>query len=126
MRLIISKYHPTFLGACKQAIEWSEKMVFEWLENNMCEGDKTKVKKIIDVFANHNVQKSHARHISKKECEEVGLVILNLEDNQALQDAVLTTHHAFMHTFANTHCVKIIENHDGVAYIEQAMRPHQN
>lgn len=120
-QVIIGKYHPTFLGACKQAIEWSEKMVFEWLLNNMCDGDTNRVKKIIGTFANHKVQKTHARHISKNECQEVGLNIVNLEDNQDLQDAVLTTHHAFMHTFSNTHCVKIIENHNGIAYIEQSI-----
>ncbi|UOB18761.1 SDH family Clp fold serine proteinase [Abyssalbus ytuae] len=125
-QVIISKYHPTFLGACKQAIEWSEKMVFDWLENNMCKGDKNKVQKIIDTFANHKIQKSHSRHISKKECIDVGLTIINLEDNQDLQDAVLTTHHAFMHTFLNTYCVKIIENHNGVAYIEQAVQPQNS
>lgn len=122
-QVIISKYHPTFLGACKQAIEWSEKMVSEWLKHNMCAGDKTKVQKIIDTFANHSIQKSHARHISKTECKDVGLTITDLEDIQELQDAVLTTHHAFMHTFSNTFCVKIIENHNGVAYIEQAAQP---
>jgi len=121
-QVIISKYHPTFLGACKQAIEWSERMVFEWLKNNMCAGDEAKVKKIIETFADHTIQKSHGRHISKKECENVGLTITNLEDNQDLQDAVLTTHHAFMHTFSNTNCVKIIENHNGVAYIEESVR----
>jgi len=119
-QVIISKYHPTFLGACKQAIEWSERMVFEWLKNNMCAGDENKVKKIIETFSDHTIQKSHGRHISKKECEHVGLIITNLEDNQDLQDAVLTTHHAFMHTFSNTYCVKIIENHEGVAYIEES------
>jgi ClpP class serine protease len=119
---IVSKYHPTFLGACKQAIEWSEKMVFQWLENNMCEGNQQRVEKIIGTFANHTIQKSHARHISKQECKDVGLKVIDLEDNQDLQDAVLTTHHSFMHTFSNTHCVKIIENHDGIAYIEQVVQ----
>lgn len=119
-QVIISKYHPTFLGACKRAIEWSEEMVFEWLKNNMCAGDEEKVRKIINTFADHATQKSHGRHISKKECEDVGLIVTNLEDNQELQDAVLTTHHAFMHTFSNTYCVKIIENHNGVAYIEES------
>lgn len=118
-QVIIGKYHPTFLGACKQAIEWSEKMVSEWLLYNMCDGNKDKVKKIIDIFANHTIQKSHARHISKKECEGVGLKIVDLESNQDFQDAVLTTHHAFMHTFLNTYCVKIIENNYGIAYLEQ-------
>lgn len=122
-QVIISKYHPTFLGACKQAIEWSEKMVFEWLQHNMCNGDTDKVEKIIETFANHTVQKSHARHISKKECEEVGLTITDLEADQYLQDAVLTTHHAFMHTFSNTFCVKIIENQNGIAYVEQSAPP---
>jgi len=122
-QVIISKYHPTFLGACKQAIEWSEKMVEEWLKNNMCLADPTKVAAIIDTFANHTIQKSHARHISKKECEDIGLNITDLESDQSLQDAVLTTHHAFMHTFSNTFCVKIIENQNGVAYVEQSAPP---
>lgn len=119
-QVIISKYHPTFLGACKQAIEWSERMVREWLLKNMCEGDEDRVNRIVERFSNHTEQKSHSRHISKRECEEIGLSIVSLEDNQEFQDAVLTTHHAFMHTFANTYSVKIIENHEGVAYIEQA------
>lgn len=120
---IIGKYHPTLLGACKKAIEWSETMVSQWLENNMCNGDKDKVANIISTFANHTIQKSHSRHISKSECQEIGLVICDLEENQALQDAVLTTHHSFMHTFSITNCVKLIENQNGVAYIEQVIGP---
>ncbi len=120
-QVIIGKYHPTFLGACRQAIEWSEKMVSGWLKENMCKGDKDKVKEILKTFADHKKQKSHARHISKKECENVGLNIISLENNQDLQDAVLTSHHVFMHTFSNTQAVKIIENHMGVAYVEQSV-----
>lgn len=118
-QVIIGKYHPTLLGACQQAIEWSEEMVFKWLKNNMCNGDEKRVKEIVKTFASHTKQKTHARHISKNECKEIGLNITDLEESQELQDAVLTTHHAFMHTFTNTYSVKIIENHDGVAYVEQ-------
>ena len=118
---IIGKYHPTLLGACKQAIEWSEKMVEAWLKENMCSRDKSKVKEILKTFADHRKQKSHARHISRKECTEVGLNIVELENNQNMQEYVLTTHHAFLHTFGNTSAVKIIENHDGIAYIEQSV-----
>ena len=122
-QVIIGKYHPTFLGICKQAIEWSEEMVKQWLENNMCKGEEDRVKRIVETFSNHTEQKSHARHISKRECKKIGLNITELEVNQNFQDAVLTTHHAFMHTFSNTLCIKIIENHDGIAYIEQATQP---
>ncbi len=120
-QVIIGKYHPTFLGACKQAIDWSESMVEDWLTQNMCSQDISKVKPILKMFSDHKKQKSHARHISKKQCEDVGLNITSLEDDQDIQDAVLTTHHAFMHTFSHTQAVKIIENQDGVAYIEQSV-----
>lgn len=120
-QVIIGKYHPTFLGACKQAIDWSENMVSQWLKENMCSDDEDKVADILKMFADHKKQKSHARHISKKECEEVGLNIISLEDHDDLQDAVLTTHHVFMHTFSSTNAVKIIENHNGVAYVEQSV-----
>jgi membrane-bound ClpP family serine protease len=125
-QVIISRYHPTFLGACKQAIEWSRQMVSDWLSANMCESDHNKVQEIMKVFADHKRQKSHARHISRSECEQVGLCVVSLEADQALQDAVLTTHHAFMHTFSVTNAVKLIENHLGIAYIEssQPMPPH--
>lgn len=116
---IIGKYHPTLLLSCRQAIEWSEKMVSEWLLNNMCEGDQALVASIIKIFSDHNTQKTHARHISRKECKDAGLKILDLEDSQDLQDAVLTTHHAYMHTFLNSGAVKLIENNIGATYIEQ-------
>jgi ATP-dependent protease ClpP protease subunit len=118
---IIGKYHPTFLGACRQAIDWSESMVEDWLKQNMCSNDASKVKPILKMFSDHKHQKSHSRHISKKQCEDVGLKIASLEDDQDLQDAVLTTHHAFMHTFSHTAAVKVIENQTGVAYIEQSV-----
>ena len=121
---IIGKYHPTFLGTCKQAIEWSEKMVSNWLNFNMCAGDATRVKKILQTFSDHQKQKSHARHIPKQECVDAGLNIIDLENDQALQDAVLTTHHMYFHTFSHTNSVKIIENHLGIAYVEnQAIQP---
>lgn len=119
-QVIIGKYHPTFLRTCKQAIDWSEQMVSEWLAFNMSEKQPEKIPAIMDLFSNHKKQKTHARHISKKQCEDVGLNIMSLEDDQALQDAVLTTHHAFMHTFSHTPTVKIIENHNGIAYIEKS------
>lgn len=116
---IIGKYHPTLLLSCKQAIEWSEKMVSEWLKYNMCAGDDDLVSSIIKIFADHSTQKTHSRHISRKECKDAGLKIIDLEENQDLQDAVLTTHHAYMHTFLNSGAVKLIENNIGATYIEQ-------
>lgn len=120
-QVIIAKYHPTFLSECKHAINWSKKMAREWLKYNMWAGDSRKVQKVLDMFASHTRQMSHSRHISCSQCAKV-LNVLSLESDQNLQDAVLTTHHAFMHTLGSTSVVKIIENHLGIAYIEAVRR----
>jgi hypothetical protein len=50
----------------------------------------------------------------------MGLVIERMEDNDELQDAVLTVHHTCMQTLSATPTVKIIENHRGVAFVKSA------
>jgi len=116
---IISKYNPTFLIACEQAIDWSKKIAKDALEKNMCVADSGKVDKILKVFSDHSTQKSHSRHISIKECIDAGLNIEVMESDNDLQDIILTTHHAFMHTMSMSNAIKIVENHLGVTYIEQ-------
>lgn len=115
---IISKYHPTFLGACQNSIEWSEKLAYDWLMRNMCAGDNEKTKLILKEFSDHKTNKSHARHISKQRCKELGLSIVDMEVDNDLQDLILTVHHAFMHTFSHSTATKIVENHIGLAYVE--------
>lgn len=117
-QVIISKYHPTFLGACQNSIDWSEKLAFDWLKRNMCNGDEARVKKILKELCDHKANKSHARHISKDKCKEIGVSVIDMEQDNDLQDLILTTHHSFMHTFAHTTATKIVENQFGVAYIE--------
>lgn len=119
-KTIITKYPPTFLARCKYAVDWSEELVKEWLKSNMCNDDLEKAEKILTVFSDHSRQKSHSRHISIQKCKDSGLLIneLESEENEALQDAILTLHHAFMHTFSNSSAVKIVENHTGATYFE--------
>ena len=117
-QVIISKYHPTFLGACQNSIDWSTKLVLDWLVRNMCDGDVEKANRILEVFNDHKSNKSHARHISKEKCKEIGVSVIDMEDDSHLQDLILTVHHAFMHTFSHSTTTKIVENHMGIAYVE--------
>jgi hypothetical protein len=117
-QVIISKYHPTFLGECQNSIDWSEKLAIDWLRRNMCSGDESRMKKILKEFSDHKTNKSHARHISKEKCKEIGVAVLDMEEDNELQDLILTVHHSFMHTFSHSTVTKIVENHLGVAYIE--------
>lgn len=118
---IIAKYSPTLIGECQKAIKWSEEMVKEWLLNGMLCGDSDADKKadnIIKELGDHALTKSHARHFSAAKCDEIGLEIEMLEDDQNLQDTVLAVHYACIHTLSSTPAFKIIENHEGVAYIQ--------
>ena len=120
-REIIGKYHPTFIGDCEKAIEWSETIVTKWLETGMFKGDaqssNIKATKIVSALSSHKGTLSHSRQIPSADCEKFGLKIIRLEEDDKLQDLVLTVHHAFMHTFASTHATKIIENHNGQAMV---------
>jgi membrane-bound ClpP family serine protease len=117
-RIVIEKYHPTFIGECQHAIELSSQMVTKWLVTGMFEGDAKaheKAHHIVTALNNHNDTKTHARHIDVTQAASFGLKIASLEDDPALQDAVLSVHHTYMHTLANTQVIKIIENDMGSA-----------
>ena len=56
----------------------------------------------------------HNRHLSAEKCSSVGLKISMMEDDDVLQDLVLSLHHhAYMITFDSSAAAKIIENHNG-------------
>lgn len=120
---IIAKYSPTLIGECQKAIQWANNMVKEWLLSGMLAGTRDAedvADNIIRELGDHAVNLSHARHISAQRAKDMGLDVVFLEEDDALQDAVLSVHHACMHTLASTPAVKIIENHEGVAWIKMA------
>lgn len=116
---IIHKYQPTLIGECQKAIDLSGQMVRQWLEDGMLKNDpekKEKAKKIAQELGDHSRTLLHVRHLSAEECEQFGLIIERLESDNNLQDAVLSVHHACMHTLSSTGTVKIIENHKGQSF----------
>ena len=123
---IIAKYTPTLIGDCEKAIAWSTAMTKEWLMSGMFASESgasttdTKIDNILKELGDHAVTKSHARHLSMTHCRNMGLVVEELEGNQKLQEAVLSLHHACMLTFSATPAFKIIENHNGIAFIKIA------
>jgi hypothetical protein len=111
------------IGECEKAIQWSNEMTKEWLLTGMLKDDvnkKTKAEAILKELSDHALTKSHARHLSAAKCKSIGLNIENLEDDQKVQEAVLSVHHACIHTLSATVAFKITENHQGVAFIQVA------
>ena len=120
---IINKYTPTLIGECEKAIAWSNEITAELLRTGMFLADEDaegKIERILKELGDHALTKSHARHMSASRCREMGLHIVDLEDDQELQDAVLSAHHACILSLSETPAFKIIENHRGVAFIKIA------
>lgn len=121
---ILRTYAPGLLVQCQAQRELAEHMVAEWLERYMFKGiddGHEKASSIARWFADYNHFKSHGRPVGHDQLKELGLKVSLLEDDQILQDAVLSVHHAFMHTLANTGVTKIIENYLGNAFVKIAM-----
>jgi ClpP class serine protease len=119
---IISQYHPTFLTQCENAIAWSNDFVRQQLETVMFDGQKDakqKAQKIVRKLSDFRGNKTHQRHIHFDECKAMQLDVELIEDDQRLQDLVLTVHHCYMHSLTNTSAFKMIENHAGAAFVKQ-------
>ena len=101
-------------------------MVEDWLRSGMLASEpdaQTIAAKIVTELGDHALNKSHARHISLKRASEMGIKVMPLEDDQALQEAVLSVHHACIQTLSATDACKIIENHKGLGYVDTFSTP---
>lgn len=118
-QVIVSKYHPSLILSCENAVKWSKEVVEKYLKAGMFSGDKNiNVSEIVDRLSDHRQMKAHSRHISLKEIKDIGLKVHPLEEDNKLQDTVLTIHHTYMHTLSSTPAIKIIENHIKVGQIQ--------
>ncbi|MCA3563097.1 MAG: S49 family peptidase [Methylocystis sp.] len=120
---ILSKITPSFLERCEWAVRDSNEFIAETLRQNMFselgrDEQDAKVNSVAGIFAN-NEGRAHNTHIQYQQCLDVGLHVTKLEDDQKLQDLVLTIHHCYMHSLINTAAFKLIENHLGRALVRQ-------
>jgi hypothetical protein len=125
---MLSQYGPDLLIKCEHACKLSKSLVQSWLSQYMFKGDakaKRKATKIAKWLAKHSYFKTHGRHIPREALAKQGLLIDHLEADQTLQDLVLSVFHATNLTFGNTPAVKIIENHEGHAFIKAVNAPVQ-
>ena len=118
----LQQYPAAFLKNAVDAIELTNSLVKSWLADNMLSEEtdpNQKSEKITAILNNHEDTMAHARHFNIDKCREIGLNVKPLEDDQDVQDAVLSFHHIMMITFQNTTAAKIIGS-DKKAYISTA------
>jgi len=117
---ILRAYLPGLLSMCRDGRKVAQRMVRQWLEQYMFRGDSEGARKAEGAakwFANYAYFGSHGRRVSLEDVRRLELRVTALEDDDELQDAVLSVHHCYSLTLGNTLAVKIIENHLGRAYV---------
>jgi hypothetical protein len=105
---------PGFLNLCEQTIRLAKEKVESWLGKYMFKGEEQqKAHDIAEWLGNFEEHRTHGRPIGFDLAFEKGLKVIRLEDDQRLQEWVLSVFHATMVTFQTTSCLKVIENHQG-------------
>ena len=126
---ILRGYAGGLLDFCTQQIKLSQEVVAKWLEQYMlahgdagiAEADRaSRALEIAEYFGSdvsYERFKTHGRPIRIEELSTVqGLRVRALEENDKLQDAVLSLYHTLDISFGGP-AIKIVENHKGARYV---------
>lgn len=117
---ILRSYPPALLKICIDSANLSKSIVADWLEKYMLSDSsnaKEESKRIAEFLGDYDRFKSHSRGIDRSQLRDIGLNIRDLEDDDKLQDLVLSVHHSVSHLIDKTAATKIVENHLGKTWI---------
>ena len=112
----IQQYPPGLLVQCSKVIELAKRLVRGWLAQYMFLGASNadqKATELSEWLGNNSNFLTHGRSIGIDLARQKGLIIDSLEEDQQLQELVLSVFHSTVATFQSTPCVKMIENHAG-------------
>lgn len=122
----LQQYFPGLLELCDDHSRLSKELVEQYLVDYMLASDPnaaTLASAAAQFFADDTRHIAHGRRISRQQLRNLGLVVDYLEEDSDLQDAVLSVHHAYTHTFSSSTAVKIIENHLGRRWVTHGPPP---
>lgn len=119
---IIGQYRPAFLSQCENARDWADDFVSQQLQTIMFKGRsdaRDLATKIVERLTDYAANKMHDRPIHFEECKDIGLEVSLIEEEENdLQDTILSIHHCYMNVFMNGVAIKVIENQIGAAVVK--------
>ena len=110
---ILQSIGPALLQESRNALEYGERMVAQWLQKYMFAGKPTAKDLATKAAAHFNdaaSHKSHGRRIDRDEARSQELDVENLEASQELQEAVLTLYHVATISFEKGPASKIVHS----------------
>lgn len=122
---MLRQYGPSLLKEAENAIALSKDLVKQWLLTYMYAGDPgavAKADRVTTFFGEHNNFLSHGRMVGIDKVIELGVNVVDLRRDAALQALVWELYSAISLTFDRTGAYKIIENHIGHAFIQMVQQ----
>ena len=119
---------PAILQEAQNALDYSEQIVAEWLTKYMlkAKGDAASLgPAIAHHFNDASTHKSHGRRIGRDEARSKGVAVEDLEDDQALQEIVLTSYHLTTISFENGPAVKLMQSDTGQTWLKNFLTPEE-
>lgn len=120
---VLATIGPALLQEAQNALDYSERMVAGWLAAYMLDGDTAKGEAIAQHFNDASRHLSHGRRIGREEARDQGVIVEDLEDDQDLQEEVLTLYHLSTIIFQNGPQTKLFESTTGTRYVKNWMQP---
>lgn len=120
---VLQALGPGLLQEAQNAQDYGEQMVSRWLQARMFEGQSdasAKANRVAGHFNDAAMHKSHGRRIDRDEARSVQVVVEDLEDDQSLQEAVLTAYHVMTITFEKSPAAKLITSDGDKTWVKNA------
>lgn len=118
---ILQAMGPSLLSQAQKALRLGQQIAESGLANYMFAGrsDSTaQAEYVAEYFNSEDVHLNHGRRIGVEECASVGLTVERLEEDQDLQDEVLTVYHLLTIVFEQSTAVKVVRNHRGQGWVK--------
>jgi len=120
---ILQSLGPSLVVEAKNALDYGERMVSEWLCKRMLlaipDADRAAAAKTLAKFFNDaSNHKSHGRRIDRDEARSHGVVVDDLEAEQSLQEQVLTAYHVATICFEQTSAAKMLWSNHGQVWLK--------
>lgn len=118
---VLQTIGPALLEEAQNALDYSEKIVRQWLETGMAsdmDDSKSNAVRLAKFFNDSSEHKSHGRRISRADAKAQGIVIEDLEDDNDLQDFVLTAYHLATILFDASPASKALFSNTGNPWIK--------
>lgn len=117
---VLRSFGPALLQEARKSISYGQSLVQDWLQKHMF-SDRSDREDLAHEVAAHfggNQHGSHGRRIDRDEAREQQLAVIDLEDDQRLQEEVLTLYHLSTIAFEMGPAAKSVTSSNGRLWIK--------